>query len=188
MLHQEKRLIVVGTSCSGKTTLAGSIARIFEIKHIELDALFWRPNWTETPADEFKFKVAQAIQRKSWVADGNYSPVRDMIWTRAQTLIWLNYSFTKIFSQALYRTLKRALTAEKLFSGNRESIRQSFFSSDSILLWVIKTYARRKREYPLLFKELKYAHLKVIELHNQKQTDALLASYRTLSRMLNRLD
>jgi len=72
------------------------------------------------------------------------------------------------------RTISRAITKEELFSGNRESFIMSFFSKESILLWVLKSFPRRKREYPKLFKTGKYPHLRIIELRNRCQADELI--------------
>lgn len=37
------RVVIIGTSCSGKTTLAGTLAAALATPHIELDALHWLP-------------------------------------------------------------------------------------------------------------------------------------------------
>ena len=88
-----RRIAVVGTSGSGKTTLAHRLAERLGIPHVELDALHWGPNWTPVAADLFRERVAQALSGEAWVVDGNYSRVRDIIWTRADTLVWLDYSW-----------------------------------------------------------------------------------------------
>jgi len=72
------------------------------------------------------------------------------------------------------RTLRRTLTREELWSGNRESFRQAFFSRNSILLWAINTYSRRRREYPALFARPEYAHLQTVRLRSPRQTLAWL--------------
>ncbi|MAU01480.1 MAG: adenylate kinase, partial [Anaerolineaceae bacterium] len=81
------RIVVVGTSGSGKTTLAQQLAACLGYPHIELDSLHWGPNWTEAP--DFAQKVAQAVERPYWVLDGNYSRVRQIIWSQADTIVWL---------------------------------------------------------------------------------------------------
>src|SRR6266478_8449083 len=123
------RVIVIGTSCSGKTTFARSLARISNCPHIELDTLYWQPNWTPRPPEEFRNLVAQALSQDCWVTDGNYSIVRDLVWSRATTVIWLNYVFPTVLWRALTRTLRRVLTQEELFSGNRESLRMALFAA-----------------------------------------------------------
>ncbi len=178
------RIVVVGTSCAGKTTLAKKIACALELPHVELDAVHWRPGWEPSPPEEFRASMSKALVGDRWVVDGNYSVVRDIVWSRANTLIWLNYSFPVIFRRALARTLRRVFTGEELFSGNRESFRLAFLSADSILVWVLKTYRRRRKEYPKLFKEEMFSHLRIIELKNQSAADALVAEYEGSARRM----
>jgi adenylate kinase family enzyme len=64
---------VIGSTGSGKTTFARALAQRLGIPHIELDALFWQPNWTMTAPDEFKQRVAAALGAGEWVVDGNYN-------------------------------------------------------------------------------------------------------------------
>ena len=113
-----QRVAVVGTSCSGKTTLAAAIARAQGSPHVELDALHWLPDWKERPTEEFREKTREAIRGDAWVTDGNYSRVRDMVWGRATHVIWLNYSFPLVLWRAIRRSLTRLVTREELYSGN----------------------------------------------------------------------
>jgi len=112
------------------------------------------------------------------VADGNYSKVRDIVWGRATTLVWLNYSRAVVLWRIVTRTLKRSVRQEVLFSGNQESLSTAMFGKDSIVAWSMGTFARRRREYPQLFKEAAYAHLNVVELRRPKQAAAFLARIR----------
>jgi hypothetical protein len=124
---------VIGTSCVGKTTFAQVLAQIMNFPHVELDALHWQPNWTPRPPEEFRALTADALAQGCWITDGNYGSVRDLVWSRATTVIWLNYSFPIVLWRALTRTIRRVLTQEELFSGNRESLRMAFLSRESIL-------------------------------------------------------
>ena len=65
-----ERINVVGTSCSGKTTLARAIADRLAIPHVELDALYWAADWTPVPDDVFRDRVERAVTPKRWVVDG----------------------------------------------------------------------------------------------------------------------
>jgi len=69
-------------------------------------------------------------------------------------------------------------SGEELYSGNRETFRKAFLSTDSILVWVLKTFWRRQEEYPRLFKEEMFSHLRIVELKNQKEADELVAECR----------
>jgi adenylate kinase family enzyme len=170
-----QRVVVVGTSCSGKTTLAASIARIRGCGHVELDAFHWLPDWHERSVGEFRELTRDAIAPEEWALDGNYSRVRDLVWARATHVIWLDYSFPVVFWRALRRTLRRVVMREELYSGNRESLRRSFFDRESILLWVIRTHRRRRRRYRELCTRANFPHIEFIELRHPRESDALLA-------------
>src|SRR5918912_2264290 len=142
------KIAVVGTSGSGKTTVARELASRLGVPHVELDALFHGPNWTPTPVDEFRARVARAIEGDAFVVDGNYGAVRDIVWPRLELVVALDYPFPLIFAQLLRRTVTRAITREPLWNDNRESLRLSFASRDSILLWSLTTHRRRSRELP----------------------------------------
>ena len=55
------RVVVIGTSCVGKTTFAKSLARVLSFRHVEMDALYWQPNWIPRASDEFRALIAQAV-------------------------------------------------------------------------------------------------------------------------------
>lgn len=167
--------MVVGTTGSGKTTLATQLARRLGVKHVELDALHWDPNWTEAPLEVFRERVSDALSGDVWVTDGNYRKVRDLVWGRADTVVWLDYPAWVIFGRLFARTMRRAFTREELWNGNRESFRGALLSRDSLLLWALKTYRRHRREYPLLFAQPEHQHLTVIRLASPRITKRWLA-------------
>jgi adenylate kinase family enzyme len=178
-----QRVVVIGTSGSGKTTLAGRLAAALGHEHIELDAIHWMPDWEMRPLDDFREKVTAATTGDRWVIDGNYSKVRDIVWGRATTVVWLNYSRAVVLWRIVTRTLLRSLRQEVLFSGNRESLSTAMFGKESIVAWSMSTFSRRRREYPQLFKETAYAHLKVVELRRPKHAAALLGEIRIKGNM-----
>jgi adenylate kinase family enzyme len=169
------RVVVVGTSGSGKTTFAESLSQRLDLPHIELDALYWGPNWTERPAEEFRAGVARAIAAPSWICDGNYSRVREIVWLRATTLVWLNYSFPVVFSRAVYRTVARAITRKRLYAGNQESL-CLIVDPDWIPWWVIRTFRRRRREYGALLRGPQFKHLDVVEFRKPREAEAFLVA------------
>lgn len=161
---------MVGTSGSGKTTLAAQIAGRLGVPHVELDALHWGPNWTPAAPEVFQERVAAALAGDAWVVDGNYSRVRNWIWARADTLVWLDYPLWRIMARLLWRTLRRAFSRVDLWGGNRESLRTAFFSRDSILLWALQTYRRRRREYLPLVRQPPHRELWVVHLRSPRAT------------------
>lgn len=172
------RINVVGTTGSGKTTVARAIADRLGMEHIELDALFWKPDWGETPDEEFLPSVDEATRGDRWVLDGNYSRTRPIVWPRVDTVVWLDYSFARVFGQLLRRTIRRAITKEPMWGGCVENPRLAFFSRESILLWCLQTYWKRRRNYPAILNKPEHRHLTVIRLRNRRQTTQWLRNLR----------
>lgn len=176
MNHNLRRVVVVGTSGSGKTTFARRLADNLAVPHIELDQLHWGPNWRPKDLTEFRQLTAQAVSREYWVIDGNYHVIRDIVWPRAAAIIWLNYPFVTVFWRSLRRTIGRVCGRQELFGGNRESFRQAFLSRESILWWVITTYPRRRREFAALRRENAFPNLAWLEFNSPRQADEFLSS------------
>lgn len=168
-----QRIHIIGTSGSGKTTLARQISQHLAIVHVELDALYHEPNWTEAPTDVFRKRVEQALRSENWVVDGNYSKVRDIVWSRSDTVVWLDYPLPVIMRRVVRRTFRRVVMQEELWNGNRETW-QTLFSGDSIILWALTTYRKNRKEYPILLSQPEYAHLKILHLRSPKAASAWL--------------
>ena len=142
------RIVVIGTSGAGKTTLARAIARQFRLPHIELDAINWQPGWHDIARHdppEFIRRVAAATQADAWVLDGNYSIVREQVWQRATHLVWLDYARRVVMARVIRRSVVRAILRTELWAGNREQWRHFLHPSHPIR-WAWTTWAQRRRE------------------------------------------
>lgn len=170
------RVVVVGTSGAGKSTFAAALARTLQTRHIELDQLFWGPHWQPVAAQQFAEATAQAAQGAAWVADGNYSAVREQLWPRATHIVWLNYGRRTVFSRVLWRTIHRAALGSELFHGNRETWSKAFLSRDSIVLWSLQTFAKNRRKYRSLRDSGQYPHLQWLEFQRPQQARQWLES------------
>lgn len=173
-----RRIAIVGVTGAGKTTLAGELAALHAIPTIELDALHWGPHWVPAPDDDFRERVAAATAAPAWVTDGNYRVVRDILWARADTLIWLDYPLPISLWRLARRTLVRTTTGVELWHGNRETLREQFLSRDSIFLWALRSYRRHRREFPAAFAEPAYAHLTIVRLLTPRAAAHWLATLR----------
>jgi len=170
------RVVVVGSSCSGKTTFARELAAILDSPHVELDALHWGPGWVPKPESEFARLTEVATAAPRWVVDGNYRIVREIVWPRATSIVWLNLDLATVFTRAIRRTVRRSISGEELFAGNRESLGRAFLSRESILLWVLQTHGPRRRE----FQSLKHGAQdhRWIEFRRQSEASAFLQGIR----------
>lgn len=116
----------------------------------ELDALFHQPGWTQLPIDEFRAAVGRVSASDRWVIEGNYRQVRDLVWDRAQLVVFLDLSRWTVMRQLLLRTVRRGVTQGELWNGNRESL-ANLFSRDAdrnVVLWSWRTHHRYHDEVP----------------------------------------
>jgi adenylate kinase family enzyme len=171
-----QRVVVIGVTSSGKSTLAEKLAKCFNLNYIELDALHWEPNWQEAPREVLRARVEAATKAEKWIVAGNYHIVRDLIWPKADAVIWLDYPLSTVLWQLTRRTFARWWTQELLWGTNREPLVRhfKFWSQDSLYHWLFKTYWRRKREYPVLLSQPEYQHLKLIQFKHPREVDEWL--------------
>jgi adenylate kinase family enzyme len=170
------RITVVGTTATGKTTLAAQLAQCLGLPRVELDALYWGPNWTAATVEDFRASVAQVVSKNEWVLDGNYSRARDLIWARTQTMIWLDYALPVVIYRLTTRTFRRIFTHQELWNGNRETVKGAFFQPDSLFLWAIRTHGPRRKQFEVALQQLEYAHLSVIRHRSPRETSLWLAN------------
>jgi adenylate kinase family enzyme len=157
-----QRIVVTGSTGSGKTTLARDLADGPGLSYVELDALYWDAGWTAAPREVFRTRADAALPPAGcWVADGNYRAVRDISWGRADTLLWLDYPLTLVFWRLARRTLWRGIARVELYNGNRERLREHLLTRQSLFLWLLKTHRQYRREYPAALAQPEYAHLRV---------------------------
>lgn len=174
------RVAVVGCSGSGKTTLAAALARALDVPHVELDALYHQPGWTPLPADEFRARVREATAEGRWVVDGNYSVVRDIVWERADTVVWLDLAFATVMARTIGRTLRRTVKRPELWNGNREPL-SNLWPLDperSIIAWAATRHGVYRRRYAAAQHDPRWARLHFVRLCSRAEADSYLAGVR----------
>ena len=166
-----RRIVIIGTTGSGKSTLAGALARRIGAAVIEPDALHWTTNWQGVPDEVFRGRVDEATRAECWVFGGNYGKARDLVWARADTLVWLDYAFPLVLWRLFRRTVARAASQEDLWNtGNRETWRTQFLSRDSLFIWAVKTHWRYRRSIAQALIQPEYAHLTLFRFTSPRQT------------------
>jgi adenylate kinase family enzyme len=171
-----RRVVVGGSTGSGKSTFARALAARMNVPVIELDAIAHGPNWTLTADDRFIELVAARTTPDAWVVDGNYSIIRDVTWGRADTLVWLDFSLPLIIWRLFLRTNRRIFSREVLWNGNRERFANAYLSRESLYIWVLRTFWRRRRTWPAILTRPEYRHLTVHRFRTQTEADRWLSS------------
>ena len=177
-----RRVSIVGSTGTGKTTYARELALALGVPHTELDALAWGPNWTLADAETLQARVRTAIAGDAWVVDGNYGGrgARQLVWARADTIIWLDFSLRVIYANLWRRTVARLRDKQELWpgTGNRETVRNAFFSRDSLFVRALRTYWRRKRNYARLFASPDVAHARTLRFRTPAEARAWIETER----------
>lgn len=175
-----KRINVIGTSGSGKSTFSQMLADELDYPYIEMDAIFWKPNWKESSDDEFFANLTESLNGEYWVLDGNYNRTVDIKWAKVDTIIWVDYTFTRTLYQAVKRAIVRIVTRKELWgkSGNIESFKKSFMSRDSIILWTLRTYKKNRVRYTELLDNPLYSYIRFVRITSPNQAKVFIGKLR----------
>lgn len=171
---------MVGVSGSGKTTLARGLAARLGVPHVELDAIYHQPGWTHLEDEEFVRRVAAGTAGDGWVVDGNYSRIQDIVWSRADTVVVLDLPRWRVMSQLLARTLRRGVTGEELWAGNRERLGNllRLDPMQNILLWSVTNHAKNRRRYRGAPADPRWAGLTFVRARSRREANALVEAVR----------
>ena len=165
-LRWSRRILILGRTGSGKTTLARELAAAIGVPHVELDALYFGPNFSTVPLAVLRARTRAAISGDRWVTDGNKGSVRDLVWPRADTVIWLDYplwvSLWRLGRRAIWRT--GVLKSEATNRGGKAGLLKQIWLAARGVLTALRSHRGQRREYPRMFAEPKNQHLAVVQL------------------------
>ncbi len=171
-------VLVIGDSCSGKTTLAAALAGRLGLRHVELDALNWEPNWTQVSHEELRRRVIEAIAERGWAMDGNYggAGVRDLAFAAADTVVWLDFPLRVTIPRTLARSWRRWRTRELLWGVNRERFWEHFLPWDrSLIWWTLKSHRRRRVAYAAAMRDPRWEGTRFVRLRSPAEAERFLA-------------
>ncbi|MFX1604893.1 MAG: AAA family ATPase [Promethearchaeota archaeon] len=167
-----RRILVLGPSGSGKSTVGKRIGRILGVPAVHLDMHYWKPNWVETPKDEWPEKVKELIASETWVMDGNYTSTLKMRAEAADALIFLDMTRRLSYFRIISRYLRnRGRTRSDVTEGCPEKIDLDF------IRWIWE-YPRTRKPVILRFLEKLRARKSVYILRNQREIEEFLITLR----------
>jgi adenylate kinase family enzyme len=165
--------IIASASGNGKTTLGRELARRLDVPFVEVDALVHGPNWVETPDEDLRRTMEPILVRDGWVVDGTYrAKLGDLVLRHADVVVWLDQPIRVWLPRLVLRTVRRIVRREELWNGNRETLRNAFFSRDSLILFALRQHPRRRRVYPT-----ELARFNLVRLRSPREVERWLDVY-----------
>lgn len=173
-----RRICVVGCSGAGKSTFGRRCARALGHAHLELDGVMHQAGWVKLDDQIARARIdAFTSTHERWVVDGNYAGFRDLLWGRADTIVWLDLDRHVVVSSVLWRSVRRLVTSEVLWNENRESWR-NVFSLDpdrSVVMWAWTRFAHYREDYARQMESPEWPHLRWVRLRSRREVNRMLA-------------
>lgn len=169
------RILVVGVTGAGKSTLARAVGARLGMPYHEMDGLYFKgPSWTVN--ESFTKDVLALTAEPRWIIDSlGYPEVRDTLWTRADTVIWLDYPRRVTMPRVLRRSLKRTATREPLFGGNTETW-SSWLTRTHPAWWSWSQHTPRHKEITTRLKDPRFTPLSTLHFTHPRDTASWLMS------------
>jgi adenylate kinase family enzyme len=156
-----KKIIIIGSGGSGKSTMARQLGKNLKRNVYHLDVLFWKPNWVGVSKEEQKKVQNELVKEEEWIIDGNYGGTMEIRINAADTIIFLDISRTICIFRAFKRMLQyRNRTRPDMGEGCEERFSFEFFK------WIWE-YPKTKR--PKILERLE-------QLSNEKNVIILKSS------------
>ncbi|WP_037605998.1 P-loop NTPase family protein [Streptacidiphilus rugosus] len=170
-----ERILVVGVTGAGKSTLARTLSARLGLPFHEMDALYFDgPDWSVN--SRLTEDVTGLTAEPRWIIDSlGYPEVRDLLWTRADTVIWLDYPRRVVMPRVLRRSFRRSVTREALFGGNRETW-TGWLSREHPAWWAWSQHGTRRRELGSRVRDPRFAPLDTLRFGRPQETAAWLTS------------
>ncbi|MGF6823600.1 adenylate kinase family enzyme [Microbacterium sp. ZKA21] len=174
-----QRVLVAGVTGSGKTTFARRLAAAWDLRHVEIDALFHGPEWT--PRAEFLDDVRAFAAEDRWVTEWQYTSkgTGEILAPRADLLIWLDYAWPVVRGRLVRRTMKRRILRTELWNGNVEPAiwsRDAWTGENDILRWQTSTRHKWGERMPEIAD--RFPDLTIVRLRHPREAARWVATPR----------
>ncbi|TVS11725.1 MAG: adenylate kinase [Gammaproteobacteria bacterium] len=177
-----RRIHFIGSSCSGKSTLAARLAAALDVPAVELDALNWLPGWVglnATDPAELERRLTAATAGDGWVVAGSYTAFcQRTFWQRLETLVWLDLPMPVLLTRVLRRSWRRWRQQELLWGTNVERFWPQLAvwrKEESLVFWIVTQHARKRRQMLAAVQDPRWRHIRFLRLASRRQVEAFAA-------------
>ncbi|MEK4511985.1 DNA topology modulation protein [Paenibacillus anaericanus] len=167
------KIMIIGSSGSGKSTFSREIGELLKLPVYHLDAYFWKPGWIQTPHEEWENFNTRLVTKEEWIIDGHYGRTVEIRMQAADVIIFFDLSPWI----TTYRVIKRRVqyhgkTRPDLNEGCPESLDWQFIKYG----W---NFRRDKR--PGIIEKLKKhsSDSKIIIIKNRKESRLIIQALRS---------
>ena len=175
------RILIWGSSCSGKSTLARQLADHFGYPCVDLDALNWLPDWqglNHSDPGRLEARMRRATRGNAWVVAGAYTHhAQETFWPRLDTIVFLDMPLWLLMLRVVTRSWRRHRQRELLWGTNYENfwrLLKIWRTDESLLWWIVRHYHGRRRQTFDYMIEPRWAHIAFIHLRSPSEVDAWL--------------
>jgi len=161
-MTQPQRVMVIGSSGSGKSTISRKLAKRYQLPLVHLDHHFWQPGWIQPSNEEWDRRVRELIAQERWLHDGNYSSTMSVRLERADLVVFLDMNR----SRCVWRVLSRFLRGRQDIPGCDDRVQWQF-------LRYIWRFPRRSR--PRVLDRLTDFDGRVVRLRRPREVRRFLA-------------
>jgi len=164
----KNRIWILGTSGSGKTFLAKKLSDDLNIKHYDLDDIFWFRKYDKKRNERDRIKILSKIcKTEKWIIEGVFSSWVDKAIKRSDLVIWLDIHPSIMIWRVISRFFKRRRE-------HKESFKDLF-----VLIKYVISYRNKNQSAGY------YKHKRLIEKH--KVNFICIKNKKELNKFLRRI-
>lgn len=172
------RIHVIGSSCSGKSTLGARLAAALDVPFVDIDALNWLPGWVglnATDPAELERRLTAATSGDAWVVAGSYTAFcQRTFWPRLDTLVWLDLPRPLLLLRVLRRSWRRSRQRELLWGTNVERFWPQLAvwrKEESLVWWIATQHARKRRNLLAAMQDARWRHIRFLRLGSRRDVE-----------------